>query len=791
MRDSNKVYYFKVLVLIIAVTVFLTVLGFALYKNESAAVYSNSLNIAAEDAQNNALSAAAVITDNINDTDDYDYSTLTLANDKYSFCGKLSGTSVYIGGDEYVNAAGTASNMYVYISNNPLSFYSMRELSGGVVGEDEIYAVYSVAVGNQVYFKMQNAEQFFAEITKGGFVTLAIAGNNGRVYFTSGGDFPATLDSFGIDTVAEDALSRLIEVDGETAVLAMSQIYSSANAIYYYAGVMDNSVINAALTKYTNNVVASMSVAGAAIIVLMLLFVVWTFKTNTFLERFVHNSDKYYVVKVDYRGNYLKGNDLFKENFAAGNIFESIIMRDKKRRITNGDNFMVSMIGKDGKKHMISFLVSEVKKGYKMVGINVDSITNMENQAQGDEISIEAELHRRYDSSVKKGTLLIGMFAINNLRNIEAMFGKAFSDLLFVEISGRIKSYFDVIFVLAENKIGVMVTDKEAMDRVLRDLKDIMNEINRTVYINDNLINVGCKAGFVIVDKTIEENGFNYAERCANAALRRALSDDTHTFFVYHESQRKHYVKYKEYNFDIKKMLEDNSFSLEYQPQYSLSEKKIVGFEALFRIKKSLQLDVKVSELISYAERTGKMILLGDYIFDTGMKFAKSIEGKDISVSLNVSPIQFMQAGFIDNFLKFYKKYELKPGSICVEITETFLMNNYDEILLKLDILNKNGIKVHLDDFGVAYSSFLYLKKLPISSIKIDQEFVRDIIKDDYSYNITKMIVQLSHQLELECICEGVETEEQKHLLEEMKCDIIQGYLIGKSLPDDEARSLL
>ncbi len=784
-------YYFKVLVLIIAVVVFLTVLGFALYKNESTAAYKNYINAAYISAQNNAQSAADIIADNISDTDDYEYSTLTLLNDKYSYCGKLSGTSVYIGENEYTNAAGTESNMYAFIRDNPLSFYSMRELSCGSVSDDEVYAVYSTAGANAVFFKLQSAEQFFADLTKDGFGVIAVAGKSGRIYFSSGSGFGSTLDSFGIQMPDDDALSSLINIDGESAVIALSQIYSDGSIAYYYVGLTDNQLINAALKKYTNNLVAAMSFTGGAIIVLMILFAVWTFKTDTFLERFVHNSDKYYVVKVDYRGNYLRGNDLFKENFPAGNIFENIIMRDKKRRIASGDNFMVSMVGLDGMKHMISFLVSEVKRGYKMVGINVDSITNMENQAQGDEISIEAELHRRYDSSVKKGTLLIGMFAINNLRNIEAMFGKSFSDLLFVEISGRIKNYFDVIFVLAENKIGVMVTDKEAMDRALRDIKDIMNEVNRTVYINDNLINVGCKAGFVIVDKTIEENGFNYAQRCANAALRRALSDDTHTFFVYHESQRKHYIKYKEYDFDIKKMLEDNSFSLEYQPQYSLSKKKIVGFEALFRVKKNLQMDIKVSELISYAERTGKMILLGDYIFDTGMKFAKSIEGKNISVSLNVSPIQFMQAGFVDNFLKIYKKYDLKPGAICVEITETFLMNNYDEILLKLDILNRNGIKVHLDDFGVAYSSFLYLKKLPISSIKIDQEFVRDIIKDDYSYNITKMIVKLSHQLDLECICEGVESEEQKHLLEDMKCDIIQGYLIGKSLPDDEARSLL
>ena len=238
-------------------------------------------------------------------------------------------------------------------------------------------------------------------------------------------------------------------------------------------------------------------------------------------------------------------------------------------------------------------------------------------------------------------------------------------------------------------------------------------------------------------------------------------------------------------------MLKDGDFYLEYQPQYGLVEDRIVGFEALFRVQRKVQINASVMDIITYAERSGNMVLLGNFILDEGMKFAKSIEGMGVSVSLNVSPVQMMQTGFVDNFLKIYHSYNLKPGSVSVEITESYLVTDIAATLKKLEVLRANGVDIHLDDFGTGYSSFGYLAQLPISTIKIDQSFVRDITENRVNRLIAKTIVDICKSLNLKSICEGVENNDQLELMRQLGCDTIQGYVISRSVKDEVARDMI
>ena len=306
---------------------------------------------------------------------------------------------------------------------------------------------------------------------------------------------------------------------------------------------------------------------------------------------------------------------------------------------------------------------------------------------------------------------------------------------------------------------------------------------------------VSVKCGFVLSDTAMSSRNYDYIMSAADAALKRAVEDrgdslNRNDYFIFRESQKKLYAKYL-FKIDIPQMLENGDFYLEYQPQYSLTENRIVGFEALFRVNRRVQISVSTYEIITYAEQSGNMVLLGDFIFNTGMRFAKSIEGLGVSISLNVSLVQLMQTGFVDNFLKIYRSYNLKPGAISVEITESYLMSAVDDTLKKLEILRSNGISIHLDDFGTKYSSFNYLKQLPIGAIKIDQIFIRDIDRNDYSRFITKMIVDISKNLNLSSICEGVETKQQMETVKALGCDIIQGFLISRSVDEDKARKMI
>ena len=396
-----------------------------------------------------------------------------------------------------------------------------------------------------------------------------------------------------------------------------------------------------------------------------------------------------------------------------------------------------------------------------------------------------------YNSILPKGKpFLIGIINFTDLPNINEMFGQEFTERVHSKLYEKIAQRFTYLYVLDIYTIGVLFPDGKDYDILLQDLRGIVDSYNEPIKIDENILNIKVKCGFAICDHTMAQRDFEYAMTSADAALRRALQDDRKDHYLFQGTDIKAYAKFF-FDYDIRQMLEDNMFEMEYQPQYGIKEKRIVGFEALFRVKKKANVFVNIFDLISYAERSGYMVLLGEYIFDTAMRFAKRVEDKNVTVSLNVSPVQLMQAGFCENFLEIYNRYDLKPGVVCVEITESFLVENFEYAVKKLEILREHGIEVHLDDFGTRYSSLLYLKKLPVQVIKIDREFVIDVTENELDHSITEMIVGLCNKHELRCIAEGVETRAQFTALEKMGVDIIQGWLIGKSLPAADAMRLI
>ena len=186
------------------------------------------------------------------------------------------------------------------------------------------------------------------------------------------------------------------------------------------------------------------------------------------------------------------------------------------------------------------------------------------------------------------------------------------------------------------------------------------------------------------------------------------------------------------------------------------------------------------------AERSGCIVDLGEFIYNKCMDFAATIQDYGISVSINISPIQFMQAGFCEKFLEEYNKRNLKANSIHVEILESTIIYSLDDVIKKLNILRKNHIAVEVDDFGVAYSCMSYLKNLPINTLKIDMGFIKGIVESEPDRLLVKNMINITKDLKLECVAEGVETKEQLDVLKKLNCDIIQGYYYSKALPREQ-----
>ncbi|MEQ1599231.1 MAG: EAL domain-containing protein, partial [Methylotenera sp.] len=190
---------------------------------------------------------------------------------------------------------------------------------------------------------------------------------------------------------------------------------------------------------------------------------------------------------------------------------------------------------------------------------------------------------------------------------------------------------------------------------------------------------------------------------------------------------------------------------------------------------------------IPLAEETGLIIPIGQWVLETACAQLKAWQLNkltcDLTLSINVSAKQFHQVNFVDQVQNSIHKYAINPKLLKLELTESILLESIDDTIIIMNALKKVGIRFSLDDFGTGYSSLQYLKRLPLTQLKIDQSFVRDIVIDSNDKAIVRTIIAMAQSMEMEVIAEGVETDEQRQLLFNKGCKKYQGYLFGKPVP--------
>jgi len=204
---------------------------------------------------------------------------------------------------------------------------------------------------------------------------------------------------------------------------------------------------------------------------------------------------------------------------------------------------------------------------------------------------------------------------------------------------------------------------------------------------------------------------------------------------------------------------------------------------------------ISPANFIPLAEETGLILPIGLWVLETACKQLKNWEhienARHLSLAVNVSAKQFHQPDFVEQVLKIFKSTEVDPSKLKLELTESLLINNVEDIVLKMTILGTKGVKFSLDDFGTGFSSLSYLKRLPLNQLKIDQSFVRDALIDPNDAAIVRTIIALGQSMGLDVIAEGVETEDQRNFLEIHGCNQFQGYLFSKPVPLHEFEALL
>jgi EAL domain-containing protein (putative c-di-GMP-specific phosphodiesterase class I) len=220
-----------------------------------------------------------------------------------------------------------------------------------------------------------------------------------------------------------------------------------------------------------------------------------------------------------------------------------------------------------------------------------------------------------------------------------------------------------------------------------------------------------------------------------------------------------------------------------------IESNNIIGMEALVRWESSELGMISPAEFIPLAEETGIILSLGEWVLKSACLQNKTWQDRGytpIPVSVNISMRQFYKENFVECVRNILKETKLDAQYLDLEITESISMPNIHSVISKLNDLQAMGISISIDDFGTGYSSLSYLKKFPINNLKIDRSFVRDITSNSENRAIVKTIISMAHNLNLDVIAEGVETEEELTFLKSNGCRVVQGYLFSPPISGED-----
>lgn len=282
------------------------------------------------------------------------------------------------------------------------------------------------------------------------------------------------------------------------------------------------------------------------------------------------------------------------------------------------------------------------------------------------------------------------------------------------------------------------------------------------------------------------QTAFDELLKQADLAMYKSKAAGRNTLRFFDPDMKSAVMERASLEMDIREAIQEKQFLLYYQPQI-VSPDQVVGAEALLRWRHPKRGMVSPTDFIPLAEETGLILPLGEWVLETACaqlaEWANWPEMAHLSIAVNVSAHQFHQTDFVEQVRRVLQRTGGNPNRLKLELTESLLVINVDDIIEKMLALKAFGTSFSLDDFGTGYSSLTYLKRLPLEQLKIDQSFVRAVLGDHADAAIVKTIVALAESLKIDVIAEGVETVEQRDFLAKLGCLSYQGYFFSYPLP--------
>lgn len=434
-----------------------------------------------------------------------------------------------------------------------------------------------------------------------------------------------------------------------------------------------------------------------------------------------------------------------------------------------------------------------VKQQYLEFAAHHDPLTHLPNR-----LMFEDVLKRTVRQAVsEKLQFAIFLVDLDNFKFFNDQYGHLVGDKMVAEVGNRLRSMMrdiDLVARLDGDEFVVIqkaVPDAKAAEEVAKRIMSVvMAPYEYRGFTLKAAVSVGISSFPGDVHVRQDENALG-EEIVNNAAvaLQEAKSNGKNQYQLFNEKMRSRLTARIRLEQDLKIALQDEQFEVYYQPKINIHTRMCTGAEALVRWRHPVNGYVSPEAFVPVAEETGLIIELGEWILRSACELTYKLQqaGYDsLNVAVNISAVQFTDGNLLPMVSSALEDSQLNPQSLELEITESAVMHDPEDVISSLHELSGFGMKLAIDDFGTGYSSLAYLKRFPVNTLKIDRAFITDISNDNDDAAIVEAVLGLGKHFNMKVVAEGVEDEEQLNFLKSQGCDIAQGYYISKPLSSEQ-----
>ncbi len=436
-----------------------------------------------------------------------------------------------------------------------------------------------------------------------------------------------------------------------------------------------------------------------------------------------------------------------------------------------------------------------VKRAEREIELQITQLNDLSYRDKLTGLYNRAYLHEFVPDLIERSQEINGRFALlfldmDNFKKINDSLGHTFGDRLLTMIGERIKTVVrdqDRVFRLGGDEFMIILPAIQNQDEVINIAAKIINLSGQPANLDGHELYVTTSVGISFYP----EDGENMSllVRNADTAMYAAKARGKNKYSLYEWYMNRVVMDRLKMEHNLRKAVENEEFFLHFQPKFNLYNQDIVGCEVLLRWQQPVIGLISPDQFIPLAEETGLIIPIGEWVIEAAFRQIKEWVGRykiDFRFSINLSPLQFQHDKLIPIMISLLHEIQLDPKYIEIEITERVGMDGVESILNKLNQIKAIGFEISIDDFGTGYSSMSYLNKFPIDTLKIAMPFIQNIDTDKGNEAIVSAIIAMARNLQLKVIAEGIESEEQIHMLLSKQCTTGQGFYFCRPIPADE-----